>query len=134
MIALLSVAPPLSPRAIQARNAFSRRSRRDEYCRNGSTLERDSVIDMAAGKSARVRGLPRGGAHIVRQAREIRLALEFDEGVALVRQHILAEGGAERGEPLADRRQPILRGLFEMRAGAAETRCDSAPARAPARR
>ena len=44
MSALLSVSPPLSPRAIQARNAFSRRSRRREDCRNGSTLERESVM------------------------------------------------------------------------------------------
>ena len=44
MIALLSVLPPVSPRAIQARNAFSRRSRRAENCRNGSTLERCKVM------------------------------------------------------------------------------------------
>src|ERR1043166_6516794 len=44
MIALLSVLPPLSPRAIQARNTFSRRSRRAENCRNGSTLDRPSVM------------------------------------------------------------------------------------------
>ena len=43
MTALLSVLLPLSPRAIQARNAFSRRSRRAENCRNGSTLERLKV-------------------------------------------------------------------------------------------
>ena len=39
-----SLAAPLSPRAIQARKTFSRRSRRAENCRNGSTLDRDSVI------------------------------------------------------------------------------------------
>ncbi len=50
MIALLSVLPPLSPRAIQARNAFSRRSRRDENCRNGSTLERASVMTCLPGR------------------------------------------------------------------------------------
>src|SRR5262245_66168636 len=43
MIALLSFPPPPSPRAIQARKIFSRRSRRAENCRNGSTLERDVV-------------------------------------------------------------------------------------------
>src|SRR5213079_3266551 len=44
MIALLSVAPPPSPRTIQARKTFSRRSRRAENCRNGSTLERERVM------------------------------------------------------------------------------------------
>ena len=39
MMALLSVASPLSPRARNARKTFSRRSRRHENCRNGSTLE-----------------------------------------------------------------------------------------------
>src|SRR5256885_1862074 len=40
----LSVLPPLAPRMIQALNAFSRKSRRAEYCRKGSMLERDSVM------------------------------------------------------------------------------------------
>ena len=43
MVALLSLALPLSPRAVKALKTFSRRSRRDELFRNGSTEERDSV-------------------------------------------------------------------------------------------
>ena len=44
MVALLSLALPLSPRAVNALNTFSRRSRRAELFRNGSTKERDSVM------------------------------------------------------------------------------------------
>ncbi len=43
MISLLSLALSLSPRAVKALNTFSRRSRRVELFRNGSTNERDSV-------------------------------------------------------------------------------------------
>ena len=43
MVALLSLALPLSPRAVKALKTFSRRSRREELFRNGSTEERDSV-------------------------------------------------------------------------------------------
>jgi hypothetical protein len=43
MAALLSLALLLSPRAVKALNTFSRRSRRMELFRNGSTEERDSV-------------------------------------------------------------------------------------------
>ena len=43
-IARLSVAPPFSPRLIQAWNSFSRRSRRAENCRKVSTEERPSVM------------------------------------------------------------------------------------------
>ena len=68
MIALLSVLSLLSPRAIQARNAFSRRSRREENCRNGSTLERDSVIDVLAGHAALLGRGARGRAHEIGQA------------------------------------------------------------------
>ena len=45
----LSVLPPLAPRMVQALNAFSRRSRRAEYCRNGSIEERDSVMACLPG-------------------------------------------------------------------------------------
>ena len=43
MVALLSLVLPLSPRVVKALKTFSRRSRRDELFRNGSTEERDSV-------------------------------------------------------------------------------------------
>jgi hypothetical protein len=44
MIALLSVLPPPSPRAIQARKDLLAQLATRENCRKGSTLERDSVI------------------------------------------------------------------------------------------
>src|SRR6202022_138026 len=49
--------PAASPRWIQARNAFSRRSRRAENCRKGATLERDKVMPCLPGRprSAAVR-------------------------------------------------------------------------------
>ena len=40
MAALLSRAPPLSPRMMNIRHTFSRRSRRVDRVKNGSTLER----------------------------------------------------------------------------------------------
>ena len=43
MTALLSLALPLSPRAVNALNTFSRSSRLVELLRNGSTEERDRV-------------------------------------------------------------------------------------------
>ena len=36
----VSLSPPLSPRCLNAFHTFSRRSRRDDHCRNGSTLDR----------------------------------------------------------------------------------------------
>src|ERR1700757_3893712 len=103
MIALLSVAPPPSPRAIQARNAFSRRSRRAEYCRNGSMLERESGTKCP---SLRPRSFasPRAGAppHETRQPRQVLLALERERIGLLVGQHVLAERGAQTREPLVD--------------------------------
>ena len=49
MTALLSLSLALSPRAVKARNTFSRRSRRLELFRNGSTKERDSVMTALPG-------------------------------------------------------------------------------------
>src|ERR1700730_8375287 len=56
-MARLSVNPPDSPRCAQARNAFSRRSRRVENCRKGAMLERDKVMPCLPGRpqSAAVR-------------------------------------------------------------------------------
>src|SRR6266540_21257 len=62
MIALLSVGPPPSPRAIQARNTFSRRSRRAENCRKGSTLEREMVMTCLPA-SPRCSAAARAAAH-----------------------------------------------------------------------
>lgn len=51
MVALLSLSLPLSPRAVKALNTFSRRSRRVELFRNGSTKDRDSVMIALPGMS-----------------------------------------------------------------------------------
>ena len=120
MIALLSVAPPLSPRAIQARNAFSRSSRRAENCRNGSTLERLKVTAWPA--RPRSSASPaRRRARKIRQAGEVVLG-ERQHVSLLVGEHVLAEGRAEAGEPVADLLQPLLGGGIEPGAGAAEER------------
>ncbi len=134
MIALLSVLSPLSPRAIQARNAFSRRSRRDENCRNGSTLERCRVMTCLP-------FMPRSSAAAAAASRtksgrpgEIGLAVELHRVGLLVGQHVLAERGAERRQPLDDGR----RGVASCRDRAPRLRgdawCGGAPARASARR
>src|SRR5260370_17821633 len=68
--------------------------------------------------------LRRGGtgrrAGAFAQAGEVFLALEHERVSLLVRQHVLAEGGAERGQPLADCRNSALRIGRQPRAGAAE--------------
>ena len=118
MMPILSAAPP-SPRAIQARNAFSRRSRRRENARNGSTLERASVT--VAGSTARVPARRRGRPLAVRgQARKVVLGVERQRIALLVGEHALAELGAERRQPLADLGEPAPRRLVEPGAGAAE--------------
>ena len=119
MVALLSLALPLSPRAVKALNTFSRRSRRVELFRNGSTKERDSVMTALP-------GMPRSSAaafarrdETVRQAGAIVLA-EFHEPVLLVAEQMVAEGGAEMGQPLVDLGHPRLGSLVEPGAGAVE--------------
>ena len=55
------------------------------------------------------------------QAGEVILALEHQRVSLLVGQHVLAEGGAERGQPLADRRNPAFRIGRQPCPGAAES-------------
>ena len=90
MVALLSLALPLSPRAVKALNTFSRRSRRLELFRNGSTKERDSVMialpAMPRSSAAACGGRDKG----LRQAVAIGLA-EFHEPVLLVAEQMMAE-------------------------------------------
>ncbi len=121
MIALLSVLPPSSPRAIQARNAFSRRSRRAENCRNGSTLERDSVMTCLPAMPALGRGRARRLASTKSgRPAQIVLAVEHERVGLLVGEHVLAERRAERRQPLADLGEPLARLGIERGAGALE--------------
>ena len=57
---------------------------------------------MLAGQTARLGGLAGGGAQEIRKSGEIGLGLQHQHVVALVGEHVLAESGAERREPLAD--------------------------------
>ena len=124
--------PPLSPRAIQARNAFSRSSRRAENCRNGSTLERLKRHRVLALQAALLGGAARRRAGEIRQAGEIVLAERHHVGL-LVGEHVLAErrcrgSRAARRSPSAAASRP--RRARRRRGGTAR---GSAPARAPAR-
>ena len=119
MVALLSLALPLSPRAVKALKTFSRRSRRDELFRNGSTEERDSVtIALPA--------MPRSSASALAAAtkasgRPARVVLaELHEPVLLVAEQMVAERGAELRQPLVDLGPPLLGDLVEAGAGAVE--------------
>ncbi len=117
MIGALSRAP--APRETKARQTCSRRSRRAENCRNGSTDERSSVTSVFAGMAALLGGGGRRGARGVRQALQVRFVQDQRIGF-LVAEHVLAEGGAERGEPLGDLGEALLLLRREPRAGALE--------------
>ena len=119
MVALLSLALLLSPRAVKALNTFSRRSRRVELFRNGSTKERDSVTIGLAGHAALLGGGPGRRDEAVRQAVAIGLA-QFHEPFLLVAEQMVAERGAEMGQPLVDLGHPLLGGFIEAGAGAVE--------------
>ena len=130
MIARLSVAPPFSPRAIQALKAASRRSRRLENCRNGSIEERESVI-------TRLPSMPRSEAAFAAastlrlgKAGEIRVAFEHQRVGALVGEHVLPELRAEHREPLGDLREPLLLLRVERRRPGGRRRDAGARARA----
>ena len=69
---------------------------------------------------ALLRGGARGVAHVIRQARQVRLAVEHQRIGLLVGQHVLAERGPERRQPLVDGGEPRLGGGIERRAGALE--------------
>ena len=120
MSARLSVAPPFSPRLIQAWNTFSRRSRRAENCRKPSHDERASVMAYLPGwprSSAAARAAARA-----KSGRPARSPSSSTQRVSLlVRQHVLPELGAEARQPLVDGREPVLRRLVERGAGPHET-------------
>jgi hypothetical protein len=67
-----------------------------------------------------LRGSARRGAGEIRQAGEVAL-LQHERVSFLVRQHVLAELGAQAGQPLIDRRQPVLACLIERGAGPHES-------------
>src|SRR5262245_15130555 len=75
---------------------------------------------MLAGKGALGRRRARRLAHKVRQSRQIVLALEHERITLLVGEHILAERGAERREPLVDLSKPLARLGIERGTGALE--------------
>ena len=93
IVALVSFASPLSPRLLNFFQTISRRSRRGENVRNGSTLDRVFTIASSA----------------------------FDErrGV-LVCQDLGAELGEPRGQLLVDLRQPLFVRRIQLRAAAHE--------------
>ena len=82
----LSCSPACSPRAVQARQACSRRSRRSEKVRNGTMCERDSVITHAPAMPRSARRLARRGAHEVGQARRDRPRRAAPAGSSLRRR------------------------------------------------
>ena len=75
---------------------------------------------MLAGEAALLGRRPRRRAHEIGQAREVVLALEHERIALLVRQHVLAEAGAERRQPLVDLGEPRLGRGIERGAGALE--------------
>ena len=103
MIALLSVAP------------------RGEL-QEGLDARARSGDGVLAGKPALLGHRPRRRAHEIRQTGEIVFTVEHQRITPLVRQHVLAEGGAQRGEALVDVGEPGLRRGVERSAGAGELR------------
>ena len=94
MASLLSLALPLSPRAVKALKTFSRRSRRAELFRNGSTEGARQRHDRLAGHAALFgRSLGRGDKTLG-QPGAVVLA-ELHEPVLLVAEQMVAERGAE---------------------------------------
>jgi len=75
---------------------------------------------VLAGKPALLGRRTRRRAHEIRKTGEVIFAVEQQRIALLVRQYVLAEGGAERGEPRIDIHKPRLRRRVERGAGAAE--------------
>ena len=75
---------------------------------------------MLARQTARLGNLAGGGAQEIRKSGEIGFGLEHQHIVALVGEHVLAESGAERCEPLADLGQARLGRGLQVSAGAPE--------------
>ena len=73
--------------------------RHDQRARQGDEVPASAALG---------RGLGGGVAHALGQTGEIGLAVERQFIAAFVRQHVLAEGGAEHREPLDDGGEPLL--------------------------
>ena len=119
MVALLSLALPLSPRAVKALKTFSRRSRRarafQERLHRGARQRHDRLACHAPLFRGRLgrgdKGLGKAGAVVL---------AELHEPVLLVAEQMVAERGAELGQPLVDLGPALLGGLVEAGAGAVE--------------
>jgi hypothetical protein len=75
---------------------------------------------VLAGKAALLGGGPGSRAHEIGQTGEVLISLQHQRVGLLVRQHVLTEGGAERGQPFVDLGEAPLLGRFKRRAGAHE--------------
>src|SRR5262249_56799183 len=75
---------------------------------------------VLAGKPALLGCRPRRRAHEIRKTGEVVFAVEHQRIALLVRQYVLAEGCAERGEALVDVGEPRLRRGGKRSAGAGE--------------
>ena len=119
MVALLSLALLLSPRAVKALYTFSRRSRRagalQERLDGGARQRHDRLAGHAALLGGGAGGCDKG----LRQAVAIGLA-QFHEPFLLVAEQMVAEGSPEMGQPLVDLGHPLLGRLVEPGAGAME--------------
>jgi hypothetical protein len=92
----LSVLPPFSPRLIHAFHASSRRSRRAENCRNGSTLERASVMAWLPGlPSWTAAWAAASRTEAGRPSRSVSPSEHHVPGL-LVGQHVLCENAVPR--------------------------------------
>ena len=108
-IARLSVLPPVSPRCVQAAKArLAQVAVRVENCRKGSISERDSVMTCWPGSPRS--SATRAAAASSQSGSPARSSSVSSTSVVagLVGQHVLAELGAERRQPLDDLRQARL--------------------------
>ena len=113
------VALPLSPRAVKALNTFSRSVAAARALQERLDRGARQRHDRLAGHAALFGGGPGGRDKAVGQAVTVGLA-ELHEPVLLVAEQMMAEGGAEMGEPLVDLGHPLLGRLVEAGAGAVE--------------
>ena len=75
---------------------------------------------MRARKPALGAGGARGGQHEIGKAGAVGLGFEHQRVGLLIGEHVLAEGGAQSREPLADRREAGTCGAVKAGAGAGE--------------
>ena len=100
-----------------AKNLFAQVAPRGELQERLDARAR-SGDGVLAGKPALLGRRPRCRAHEIRKTGEVVFAVEHQRIALLVRQHVLAERGAERGEALVDVGEPRLRRGVKRSAGA----------------